>query len=108
MDGMDSRGIFGARVYPYGNFFDWGYLASDSRSKAEIVTKISRDAVTWQAKGPPEFVLPTADSRNISMPEMVFTPEGARLFYSETQLGESGFRGAVLRSAFCPKSGYAK
>jgi len=39
---------------------------------------------------------------------MIFTPEGARLFYSETQLGESGFRGAVLRSAFCPKSGYAK
>ena len=105
---IDSREILGARVYPSGDFFVLVYLASDSPNKAEIVTKISRDAVTWQRKGPPEFVLPTADSRNISMPEMIFTPEGARLFYSETQLGESGFRGAVLRSAFCPKSGYAK
>lgn len=105
---IDSREILGARVYPSGDFFVLVYLASDSPNKVEIVTKISRDAVTWQAKGPPEFVLPTADSRNISMPEMIFTPEGARLFYSETQLGESGFRGAVLRSAFCPKSEYAK
>jgi hypothetical protein len=105
---IDSREILGARVYPSGDFFILVYLASDGPSKAEIVTKISRDAVTWQTKGPPEFVLPTADSMYISMPEMIFTPEGARLFYSETQLGESGFRGAVLRTAFCPKSGYAK
>src|SRR5437667_281503 len=55
---IDSREILGTRVYPSGDFFVLVYLASDSPNKAEIVTKISRDAVTWQRKGPPEFVLP--------------------------------------------------
>ncbi len=104
--GIDSREILGARVYPTGDFFVLVYLASLNPNEVHIVTKTSRDAVSWQAKGPPEFVLP--DAKNISMPEMIFAPEGARLFYSETQFGGRGIRGAVLRSAFCPKSEYAK
>lgn len=110
--GIDRREILGARIYPSGEFFVLVYLAGLNPNEVHVVTKISRDAVTWQVKGPPEFVLP--DSRNISMPEMIFTPEGARLFYSETQFGPGNrggrrpARGAILRSAFCPKNGYAK
>jgi hypothetical protein len=110
--GIDSREILGVRAYPSGDFFVLVYLVRLNPNEVHVVTKISRDAISWQAKGPPEFVLP--DSRNIAMPEMVFTSDGARLFYSETRFAatrrssKTPQRGAVLRTAFCPKSAYGK
>jgi hypothetical protein len=105
---IDSREMLGARVYPSGDFYVLVYVVSDG---PRVVTKISRDAHSWQAKGPPEFLY--FNPGPIVMPEMVFTADGARLFYSETRFVDSNRgakspqRGAVLRSAFCPKSAYA-
>ena len=110
--GIDNREIIGARVYPSGDFFLLVYLARPGPNEVRVVTKMSRDAVTWKANGPPEFILP--DPRNVAMPEMTFTSEGARLFYSEIRTGKvqrSGVPaqlGAVLGSAFCAKKDYVQ
>lgn len=108
---IDSRLIVGVRVYPSGSYYILVYVVLDGPNRAWVVTKISKDAHSWEAKGPPEFQLP--DSTKIVMPEMVFTAEGARLFYSAPKFpdpsGQAANRsGGVLATAFCPKSSYGK
>ena len=103
------------RLYPSGNYYVLVYVAHDeNKNRFSIVTKISREARSWFSKGPPEFVV-ERPLRGL-IPAMIFTAEGARLFYSQglevkdTDAEKSGretpSRGCVLRTAFCPKSTY--
>ena len=105
---IDAREIMGAHMYSSGDFYLLVYVVRIGR-ECRVVTKVSRDARTWKDGGPPEFVMP--DSPQITMPEMVFTSEGARLFYSEPLFADhnqKATRGWILRSAFCPKNAYIK
>ena len=101
---IDPLPISGARVYPSGAYYIISYVAHDTEKKTfQLITKLSRDAKTWMRKGPPVFSLPQACA-----PFLVFTPEGARLFFTKHQrlaTGEIASR-AELMSAFCPKSAY--
>lgn len=105
---IDSRPVSCVRVYPSGDFTLLVYVARDDLNHANIVTKIARDAHSWVAHGPPDF--PLAWSGVDPVPEMLFTAEGARLFYSEPQyaqgISQGAIFGAVLRTAFCPKRDY--
>jgi predicted GH43/DUF377 family glycosyl hydrolase len=112
---IDSREMSAVRIYPSGNYYVLVYVAHDENKKRfSIVTKISREARSWFSKGPPEFVI-ERPLRGLT-PAMVFTPEGARLFYpqalevKQTNLNNSPraspSRGCVLRTAFCAKSAY--
>jgi hypothetical protein len=105
---IDEREICCARVYPSGGFYILSYVAqaegrnqrSDKREYS-VVTKISRDARTWVAKGPPEFPLP--DHWMHAPPLLLFEQDGARLFYSAKEPDET----VALRSARCSKANYA-
>jgi hypothetical protein len=69
----------------------------------QLMTKLSRDAKTWMGKGPPPFLLPQP-----CVPFMVFTPEGARLFFVKHKRLPTGevASHSELMTAFCRKSGY--
>jgi predicted GH43/DUF377 family glycosyl hydrolase len=112
---IDPREISAVRIYPSGNYYILVYIAHDEdRNRFSIVTKISREARSWFAKGPPEFVV-EQPPRDL-IPAMIFTAEGARLFFPEllpvknrdpeTNPQKHPSRGCVLRTAFCPKSAY--
>ena len=108
---IDAREVSSVRVYPSGDFTILVYVAEDHPNHASIATKMARNARSWTAKGPPEFPIERAGWHIVL--EMVFNPEGARLFYTEplsvdaaSGSRKSAARGAVLRSAFCPKSAY--
>jgi hypothetical protein len=108
---IDAREVSSVRAYPSGDFTILVYVAEDHPGHASIVTKIARNARSWTTKGPPEF--PIERSGWHTIPEMVFNPRGARLFYTELLSVDaasgkrtSGVRGAILRAAFCPKSAY--
>jgi len=110
---IDSREISSVRVYPSGDFTILVYVAEDHPNHASIATKVARDARSWVAKGPPEF--PIERSAWHLVPEMILKSDGARLFYTEPlYLGraadwrKSAIRGAILRTAFCPKSAYVE
>jgi hypothetical protein len=101
---IDARPILCARVYPSGSFYIIVYVVELPEENAwKVVTKISDNARTWSSKGPPEFSLPMP-----SAPWMVFTSEGARLFYlarEESKRDPPDTR-TLVRSAFCPKAAY--
>lgn len=112
---IDAREMSAVRLYPSGNYYVLIYVAHDEKkNRFSIVTKISREARSWFAKGPPEFVI-ERPLRGLS-PAMIFTTDGARLFYPEALEVKqtngkdlprtSPNRGCVLRTAFCPKSAY--
>jgi hypothetical protein len=112
---IDSREMSAVRIYPSGNYYVLVYAAHDEdKNSFSIVTKISREARSWFAKGPPEFAI-ERPLRGL-IPAMIFTAEGARLFFPETLPvkeidagklpGKPPSRGCVLRTAFCPKSAY--
>jgi predicted GH43/DUF377 family glycosyl hydrolase len=101
---IDARPILCARVYPSGKFYILVYVAEVEEGKAwSVVTKVSDNARSWSAKGPSEFSLPIA-----SAPWMLFTKDGARLFYTahEESRRDPPDTRTVLRSAFCPKAQY--
>ena len=97
---FDSRKVCCARVYPSGEFYILTYVAEKEAGKFSVVTKTSRDARRWTAKGPPEF--PLVSHAAHSAPWMLFEADGARLFYGEEQPDNT----LVLRSAFCEKKNY--
>jgi len=97
---FDSRKVCCARVYPSGDFYILTYVAEEAPTKFSVVTKISHDARSWTAKGPPEF--PLISHAAHSAPWMLFEANGARLFYGEEQPDNT----LVLRSAFCEKKNY--
>ena len=108
---IDAREVSSVRVYPSGDFTILVYVAEDHPNHASIATKIARNARSWTVQGPPEF--PIERSGWHIVPEMVFNSEGARLFYTEplyvdraSDWRKSAVRGAILRTAFCPKSAY--
>ena len=101
---IDTRPILCARVYPSGRFYIIVYVVELPEENAwKVVTKISDNARTWSSKGPPEFSLPMP-----SAPWMVFTSEGARLFYlaREESKHDPPDTRTLVRSAFCPKAEY--
>jgi hypothetical protein len=98
---IDSRRICCARVYESGDYYILVYVAQDGAHR-NVVTRISSNARSWMAEGPPEFRLP-AHERHLS-PWMVFTQEGARLYFPEYHDN----RGSILRTAFCPKAAYQR
>jgi hypothetical protein len=113
---IDARAMACARVQPSGDYYILTYVAFDEKSGPRFVTKISQNARTWTASGPPEFPLPAYFTRSIewqqAAPSVVFTKEGARLFYIDILFPKNieqpyprrdPVRGAVLRTAFCPK-----
>jgi hypothetical protein len=108
---IDSREISSVRVYPSGDFTILVYVAEDHPNHASIATKVARDAHSWVAKGPPEF--PIERSGWHLVPGMIFRSDGASLFYTEplyvgraTDWRKGAIRGAILRTAFCPRSAY--
>lgn len=112
---IDSREMSAVRIYPSGQYYLLVYTARDEdKNRFSIVTKISREARSWFSKGPPEFVV-ERPLRGL-IPAMIFTAEGARLFYpqglevkdtdAEKSRRNPPSRGCVLRTAFCPKSAY--
>lgn len=108
---IDSREMSAVRIYPSGNYYILVYVARDEdKNHFSIVTKISREARSWFSKGPPEF--PIERPLRGLIPAMIFTAEGARLFFSEALAAKevdprkSASGGCVLRTAFCPKSAY--
>jgi predicted GH43/DUF377 family glycosyl hydrolase len=113
---IDARQMACARVRPSGDYYILTYVAFDDRTGAHLVTKISQNARTWTAGGPPEFPLPAYFARSMdwqqSVPSVVFTKEGARLFYIEILFPKNTerphpqrdpVRGAVVRTAFSQK-----
>ena len=98
---IDAREICCARVYPSGDFFILTYVASDKDRKISVVTRISRNARSWSALGPPEFPLPSHSMH--AAPWMIFESGGARLFWSEKQKNNA----CRLSSAYCEKKDYA-
>jgi hypothetical protein len=98
---FDSRKVCCARVYPSGDFYLLTYVAEGGSGKFSVVTKISRDARSWTANGPPEF--PLSSHADHSAPWILFEANGARLFYGEEQPDNT----TVLRTAFCEKKNYA-
>jgi hypothetical protein len=98
---IDSREICCARIYPSGDYYILSYVAYDeSKHQHFLVTKTSRNARTWTAGGPPEFLLESHWMH--SPPMLLFQPDGARLFYSAKEPDET----VTLRSARCSKSDY--
>ena len=100
---IDARAICCARVYPSGDFYILSYVAqtqAGSDEKYSVATKISRDARTWTAHGPPEFPLPNHWMH--SPPLLLFEQDGVRLYYSAKEADET----VTLRSARCSKSDY--
>jgi GMP synthase-like glutamine amidotransferase len=91
-------------MYPSGKFYIIVYVVELPEENGwKVVTKISDNARTWTSKGPPEFSLPMP-----SDPWMIFTNEGARLFYlarEESKRDPPDTR-TLARSAFCPKAAY--
>jgi predicted GH43/DUF377 family glycosyl hydrolase len=113
---IDVREMACARVRPSGDYYILTYIAFDDRTGARLVTKVSQNARTWTASGPPEFSLPAyfALGRQWQqpVPSVVFTKEGARLFYIDILFPKNIERphpqrdaasGAVLRTAFSQK-----
>lgn len=113
---IDAREMACARVQPSGDYYLLTYLAFDEKSGPRLVTKVSQNARTWTANGPPEFPLPAYFRSSMDwqqpVPSVVFTKEGARLFYIDILFPEKverphprreAARGAVLRTAFSPK-----
>jgi predicted GH43/DUF377 family glycosyl hydrolase len=99
---IDSREMYCPRVYSSGDYYILTYVASDKDwKKFCVVTKISRNARSWTAQGPPDFPLLSPADR--AAPWMVFETGGARLFYSLQR--EDNTR--ELRSAYCEKKDYA-
>ena len=99
---IDNREICCARVYPSGNYYILSYVAYDeSKKQYFLVTKTARDARSWTANGPPEFLLPSHVKH--SAPLLMFESDGARLFYSAKQRDNT----QQLRSAFCEKKAYS-
>ena len=121
---FDNREVCCARVQPSGDFYILTYVALNDRTAADsgvVVTKVSQNARTWTANGPPEFPLPPYFSWSLqwqqAAPQIVFTKEGARLFYIDLLFPKQStrphprrdpVRGAVLRTAFSPKGNVAK
>jgi hypothetical protein len=98
---IDAREICCARVYPSGDFYILSYVAESPKEKTySVVTKISRDARTWTAHGPPEFPLPNHWMH--ASPMLLFEQNGVRLYYSAKEADET----VTLRSARCSKSAY--
>lgn len=98
---IDTREVCCARVYPSGDFYILSYVAHEAHKKNySVVTKISHDARTWAAKGPPEFSLPNHWMH--SPPLLLFDSGGVRLFYSAKEPDET----VTLRSARCSKADY--
>ena len=112
---IDSRPICCARVSQSGEFYILTYVAHRDQKSPRFVTKISRNARSWQAGGPPEITLgpeaPLAPHWQHPAPAVVFTKEGARLYFIEQRRvnDRGGFhpndslRGSVLRTAACAK-----
>jgi hypothetical protein len=108
---IDSRPICCARVYPSGDYYILVYVAHEEGigGKTRVVTKISQNARTWSAAGPPEF--PLGPHWQHTVPSMVFEKNGARLFYCEPRMPDptrwlgprDPIQGVNLRTAFCPK-----
>jgi hypothetical protein len=101
---IDARPILCARVYPSGKFYIIVYVVELPEENGwRIVTKISDNARTWTSKGPPEFSIPMP-----SAPWMIFTSEGARVFYlaREQSKRDPPDMRTLVRSAFCPKAAY--
>jgi hypothetical protein len=113
---IDSRHIACARVQASGDYYILTYVVFDESNGPRFVTKVSQNARTWTASGPPEFPLPAYFSSSMDWqqpaPSIVFTKEGARLFYIDMLFAkdterpnprEDAVRGAVLRTAFSQK-----
>ncbi|MGZ8900052.1 MAG: hypothetical protein ACXW3Z_08145 [Limisphaerales bacterium] len=113
---IDAREMACARVRSSGDYYILTYVALDEKNGPRLVIKVSQNARTWMASGPPEFPLPAYFARSIdwqqAAPSVVFTKEGARLFYIDILFAKNTeqpsprrdpVRGAVLRTAFCPK-----
>jgi predicted GH43/DUF377 family glycosyl hydrolase len=108
---IDSRPICCARVYPAGDYYILVYVAHEKGigGDTRVVTKISQNARTWSAAGPPEFKL--GPHWQHTVPSIVFEKNGARLFYSEPRMPDptrwlgprDPIQGVNLRTAFCPK-----
>lgn len=96
---IDPRPICCARVHESGDFYILVCIARDQR-EWRVVVKTSSNARSWTAAGPPEFRL-ASHSPHVA-PWVVFTPEGARLYFAE----QHEKKGSILRTAFCPKSAY--
>jgi hypothetical protein len=99
--GIDERRICCARVYESGDFYILVYVAQDG-GDWKVVTRISSNARSWIAEGPPDYPLQSHDLH--LSPWMVFTAEGARLYF--TQSHDNG--SSILRTAFCPKAAYQR
>jgi predicted GH43/DUF377 family glycosyl hydrolase len=113
---IDSRHMACARVQPSGDYYILTYLAFDEKNGPRLVTKVSQNARTWAASGLPDFSLPAyfnyTVKREQAVPSIIFSKEGARLFYVDLLFGrdtqqpnpwQDAARGAVLRTAFSPK-----
>jgi hypothetical protein len=118
---IDSRDMACARVQPSGDYYILTYVAFDEKSGPRVVTKISQNARTWTATGPPEFSLPayfaSSSGEQEASPSIVFTKEGARLYYVDLLFAKNkerpdprqdATRGAVLRTASSPKQNVQK
>jgi len=99
---IDADGsIERAQVVPSGDYYLLCYMATkDSGENVVYRFRVSPNARSWLAQGPPDFV--PAGAESYGGLAVVYTAEGARLFYYEER--EDGSR--QIRTAFCPKSAY--
>ncbi|MGI8905392.1 MAG: hypothetical protein ACR2IE_02750 [Candidatus Sumerlaeaceae bacterium] len=97
---LSERELCCARVVPSGNYLLLS--AVEKAARPRVVTFTSRNGRTWHRAGPPPFELESHTAH--SAPFLVFTAEGARLYYS-SNLADGG---SHLHSAFCPKSAYVR
>lgn len=113
---IDSRPMACARIEHSGDHDILTYVAVDEDHGPRLVTKVSQNGRDWSAGEPSEFPLPVWFSWSAqweqAAPSIVFTKEGARLYYVDLLFAgktekpypkRDPVRGAVLRTAFCPK-----
>ena len=114
---IDPRPMACARIEHSDDHDILTYVAMDEDRGPRFVTKVSQNARDWSAGEPSEFSLPVWFSRSAqwqqAAPSIVFTKEGARLYYIDILFSRKNVkghiekrdavRGAVLRTAFCPK-----
>ena len=118
---IESRRMTCARVQASGDYYILTYVALDEQNGSRFVTKVSQNARSWTASGPPEFSLPAYFMSSMKWqqpaPSIVFTREGAQLFYIDILFAkntenpdprEDATLGMVLRTAFSQKQNVQK
>lgn len=90
------------RVQASGDYFLLTAVTSEGAPGHAVITRVSRNARSWQAHGPPMFSFRHEDEHDA--PWIEFRSDGARLYYTRRERDGPG----ELYEAFCPRDAYVQ